>query len=92
MKKLLCPLLISMIAMQAAASDQAVEKIVLISISLDVSDQSSLLILLAADGTMNRMGTGTADNAKEPLVMGLTKKDYFAQWRCSTGPRLTQSN
>ena len=79
MKKLLCPLLISMIAMHAAANDQAVEKITLIFISLDVSDQSSLLVLLAADGTINRMGSGTEDIAKEPLAMGLTKKDYFAQ-------------
>jgi hypothetical protein len=88
MKSRLLPLFLSAMAMPAAHSDQTTEKIVLISIAVEVNDQSTLLILLAADGTINRMDTGTEDGVKQPLVMGLTNKDYFAQLRSLVTPEL----
>jgi len=88
MKKYLWPLFVSALAMRAAAGGQTIEKIALISIGIEVNGQSTFLILLAADGTINRMDTGIEEGIKEPLVMGLTKEDYFAQLKSFVKPEL----
>jgi hypothetical protein len=86
MKKLLLPLLIPLMSMPAAGNDQTIGKIALISISIEVNDKPTLLVLLAADGTINRMGEGTEDSTDEPFVIDRTTKDYFAQLRSLVKP------
>jgi hypothetical protein len=51
------------------------------TVTLDVGEQSALFILLAADGTINRMGTGTAQNAECDLFMGKIDQAIFESVR-----------
>src|SRR5215475_5927081 len=51
------------------------------TISLDIGEQSPLFILLAADGTINRMGTGTPENAERDLFIGKADHAIFESVR-----------
>ena len=46
-----------------------------LTVSLDIDGQTSLFILLDRDGTMNRMGSGTADATEEAMVIGPVAPD-----------------
>ena len=46
-----------------------------LTVSLDIDGQTSLFILLDRDGTMNRMGSGTADATEEEMVIGPVAAD-----------------
>jgi len=52
-----------------------------ISIALDVEDKRALFILLASDGTINRMGTGALENAEHGLYIGRTSTAMFEKVR-----------
>jgi len=47
------------------------------SVALEVNGKNALFILLAADGSINRMGTGTLDNAEQELFIGITDNAVF---------------
>jgi hypothetical protein len=49
-----------------------------VNIALEVDGNYSLFILLAADGSINRQGTGTLKNSARDIFIGMTKEPYFA--------------
>jgi len=59
-----------------------------ISVTLDVEEKHSLFILLAADGSINRLGTGTADNTENHLFIGKTKPAIFESVRSHVTPEM----
>jgi len=62
------------------------ESIRAISVDLKVNGKTSLFVLLADDGTVNRMGTGTADNTERELYIGLAEEPLFEQLRDMVQP------
>jgi len=48
-----------------------------VCIGLEVDDEQSLFIMLAADGTIKRMGRGTIDNDETQLFSGTTDQHLF---------------
>ncbi len=50
-----------------------------VSISLKANDEQSLFVLLAADGTINRLGTGVVDNSEKEMFIGVTKDPLFQE-------------
>ena len=46
-------------------------------ITLKVEDDLSLLVLLAADGSINRLGTGTVNNTEKEVFIGVTDPKLF---------------
>ena len=52
-----------------------------VSISLYIEEKQSLFILLASDGTINRMGTGAIDNQEHGLYIGRTDTAIFEKVR-----------
>jgi hypothetical protein len=52
-----------------------------LSISLEIDNKRSLFILLAADGSINRLGTGSLDNTENGLFMGVTDPAIFRSVR-----------
>ena len=62
------------------------ESIKIIFVDLEVNGKTSLFVLLADDGTVNRMGTGTADNTERELYIGLAKEPLFEQLRDMVQP------
>ncbi len=55
-----------------------VSDITAVSISLRIAEQTALFVLLAADGTVNRLGTGAVDNEENDLFIGVTQEPLFA--------------
>ena len=51
---------------------QLVSDITAVAITLTVNDKTSLFVLLADDGTVNRRGTGSEDNEENELFIGRT--------------------
>ena len=49
----------------------------MVLIDLQVAGAPAVFLLLAADGTINRMGTGAEDNQERALMVGLTTPDIF---------------
>lgn len=54
-----------------------VSEIVAVAITLEVASEHVLFILLAADGTVNRAGTGSPGNTESTLVIGQTSEPLF---------------
>ncbi len=50
-----------------------------IMISLLVAEQQSLFILLSADGSINRMGTGSIHNPDRDMFIGIVTNNLFDQ-------------
>jgi hypothetical protein len=50
-------------------------------VKLNISDQPALFVLLAADGTINRLGTGSVNNVENDLFIGVTDLSCFEQLR-----------
>jgi hypothetical protein len=57
---------------------QRVSDIAAINISLQVNGESALFILLAEDGTVNRLGTGSAQNQEHDMFIGVTGEPIFS--------------
>ena len=47
-------------------------------ITLQVTDKPVLFVMLAAEGSINRLGTGAEDNSENDLFIGITPPDLFA--------------
>ena len=62
------------------------ESIKAIFVDLEVNGKTSLFVLLADDGCVNRIGTGTADNTERDLYIGLAKEPLFEQLRDMVQP------
>ena len=59
-----------------------------ILIELYAADQPSLFILLASDGTINRLGTGSVNNTERDFFIARTSLDIFESLRQKVGPDL----
>lgn len=57
-----------------------------IMVSLKVNGETVLFVLLAADGTANRMGTGSVYNQEWDMFIGLTNGEMFHQLRSRVDP------
>jgi hypothetical protein len=64
----------------------AMESLRAIWIDLYVDAEQSLVVLLAEDRTVNRLGTGTLSNTERTLYIGLTNEPLFAQLRDKVDP------
>lgn len=53
------------------------ENITAIMVSLKVDSKSSLFVMLAKDGSINRFGTGSENNTENSMYIGITKPDAF---------------
>jgi len=62
------------------------ESINAILVMLEIADRKALFILLADDGLVNRLGTGTVDNTENDLYIGHTSDPLFAQLRAQIRP------
>lgn len=50
-----------------------------VHVTLEIGDKQALFILLAADGTINRFGTGSVNNKDNDLFIGVTQEPLFKQ-------------
>jgi len=50
-----------------------------VHVTLETGDKQVLLILLAADGSINRLGTGSVNNKDNDLFIGVTQEPLFKQ-------------
>jgi len=50
-----------------------------VHVTLKIGDEQALFILLAADGSINRLGTGSVNNKDKDLFIGITKDSLFDQ-------------
>ena len=50
-----------------------------IMVTLEVDSSKALFILLAADGTVNRLGTGSVNNTENDMYIGITKDSLFVK-------------
>jgi len=57
------------------------ESIKVIFVRLEVDGETCLGVLLADDGTVNRLGTGTVDNTDRVLFIGRSEEPLFARLR-----------
>ena len=57
-----------------------IEKTDKVLISLGVGERQSLFILLAADGSINRLGSGAADNQEKDMFIGVTRDGLFEEF------------
>ncbi len=56
------------------------EKIGAVAISLKIADTQALFILISAEGTVNRSGTGTINNSEHDLLIGVSQDRLFQQF------------
>jgi hypothetical protein len=61
-----------------------------LSIILEINNKRSLFILLAADGSINRLGTGTLDNTENGLFIGKTDPAIFRAVRSQLSTEVLQ--
>ena len=60
-----------------------------VAMSLKVDEDLSLFALLAADGSMNRLGTGTIDNTEKEMFIGvISNSEPFQHLRARISPDL----
>ena len=57
-----------------------------IFVELEIDGKPSLVILLADDGLVNRLGSGTVDNTERDLFIGRANEPLFAQLRDKVQP------
>lgn len=53
------------------------ENIAAILVYLEINSKQALAILLEADGSINRLGTGSVNNTENDLYIGKTKNNLF---------------
>jgi hypothetical protein len=56
-----------------------VSDITAVHITLETGGKQALFILLAADGSINRLGSGSVTNTDNDLFIGITKEPLFAK-------------
>ena len=56
-----------------------VSGVIAVNISLEVDEKQSLFILLAADGSINRLGTGKVNNKENDLFIGITTEPLLSE-------------
>src|SRR5262245_46550220 len=56
-----------------------VSDIVAVLISLEVRSECALAVLVAGDGSINRLGTGSKNNTERDLFIGVTKEPLLPQ-------------
>lgn len=60
-----------------------------VAMSLNVDENPSLFVLLAADGSINRLGTGAIDSAEKDMCIGvLSDAEPFQNLRAQISPDL----
>jgi hypothetical protein len=59
------------------AGEMTKNKITNVLISLEVDNKQSLFILLASDGTVNRLGNGTVNNEDNDMYIGISNEKLF---------------
>jgi hypothetical protein len=52
-----------------------------IMITLEIDSKQSLFVLIAADGTINRKGTGTVRNRERDMFIGISQEPIFDKLR-----------
>jgi hypothetical protein len=57
-------------------------------ITLKVNGETALLILLAEDGSVNRMGNGSVTNTDHVLVIGVNSEPLFARFMARVTPEM----
>ena len=57
-------------------------------VDLRISGETSLFILLGADGGITRLGAGTVDNGEHDMCIGITDAAVFQGLRQQIGPEL----
>ena len=62
---------------QSPATSKRRDDVCGLSIILEINGKRALFILLAADGSINRLGTGTLDKAENGLFIGKTDPAIF---------------
>ncbi len=60
-----------------AKKQSGVQNIKAILIKLDVEDKPNMFLLLAADGSINRFGTGAIENTDKDMYIGTIKEPVF---------------
>ena len=63
-----------------------VENIAAIMVSLTIDGKNSLWVLLAKDGSINRLGTGAEDNTENDMFIGVTSPEAFEKLRKQVEP------
>lgn len=53
------------------------EDVIGLAITIKVEEDLSLLVLLAADGSINRLGTGTVNNTEKEMFIGVADPKLF---------------
>jgi hypothetical protein len=61
-----------------------------ILVTLHVADEQVLYLMLATDGTIHRMGTGSESNVERDLFIGKSSMTAFEQLRKQMTPNLLQ--
>jgi len=56
------------------------EEIGAVAVSLKIADSMALFILMAAEGTVNRSGTGAINNSEHDLFIGLSQDRLFQRF------------
>jgi hypothetical protein len=65
------------------------EDVIGVAMSLMVDDALSLFALLAADGSINRLGTGTIDNTEKEMCIGvISDPQLFQNLRARISPEI----
>ena len=63
-----------------------IENIAAVMVSLTVDGKNSLWVLLAKDGSINRLGTGAEDNTENDMFIGVTSSEAFEKLRKQVEP------
>ncbi len=59
-------------------------------VNLKVKDVNVLFILLAEDGTVNRLGDGSANNTDRTMFIGINREALFSQFMTRITPGMLQ--
>jgi hypothetical protein len=66
------------------------KEISIVTISLKVEDKAALFILLAKDGTVNRLGTGSENNTENDLYIAVDSSGLFEKLARQISPELLE--
>ncbi len=70
------------------AREPDADEFAVILITLLVGGEQSLFLMLGADGSISRMGTGQVNNTERDMFIGLTKPELFRDLRNQITPEL----
>ncbi|HKF01894.1 MAG TPA: hypothetical protein VKB49_06250 [Candidatus Sulfotelmatobacter sp.] len=75
---------------QSPATSKRRDDVCGFSVDLEINDKRSLFILLGADGSINRLGTGTLENTENGLFIGKTDPGIFQAVRAQLSTEVFQ--